>query len=506
MNQTYGPNTGYDLSAVQQPKVTPDKLRQALELRDKAGRPALTPDQIFNHVKDVDPDLGRKLDVARQRGIGTGQILNYIAYGTSGGQPPPKHEKEFGEGLLYPPRPNMLQQAAGLLGKAADVVTAPFKTVVGGIEKGINAATGHDFYNQGTAAGEFGQNLDTTAGMAPAALGIIGGMAAGPLGAGAGAGTGQALKESIDSASGKSKKNFVQQAGDVAAATGAGVALDAGAQLLSQGVGKVVQGGKRLIQGPPQDEIVQGLVQPKATDAVVKQIAEKNPDLYQKGGFLTKPQILPDAAEKQLAETARSIQGFGQTADPFANAQAVKQALKSESQALKTTLEANDGVLSHKEVGSAVKNALDRAAGDFGEQEGVFQSIGKIWDRVSENFPGKLSGTWDARIEFDNELERRFGSKVFEKGTARGVAVRAARDAINQAVEQGAQRAGSSFAPQIQRLSQFYDILENLATKTGKDSLQSGLQKLMGTRTARNIGYGALGGIGAGVGYDLMKE
>lgn len=281
------------------------------------------------------------------------------------------------------------------------------------------------------------------------------------------------------------------------------------------GAGKVLQAGKQGIQKgaaalakktakDSSDDVVQKLVQPKVTAKVVKETTAKNPELVQKGGLLkSKKTLLPSAEEKALADTARTIPGFGQTDDILTNAQVVHSNLRAESQALRSSLASNNAALPHQEVIASVERRVMEAAADFGDQPGVFKSVIEMARKSAAKNPGDLVGAWDGRILFDDDIISRFGTKVFEKGSARAVAIRAARQAWNDAIEEAAQRAGRSFAPQISRISDHYAILENLASKTGTDTLRAKAANFLRTPIGRYAGYTAVGGAAYGVGQSL---
>jgi hypothetical protein len=269
----------------------------------------------------------------------------------------------------------------------------------------------------------------------------------------------------------------------------------------------ITKAGKKATQGVQQfmasdpvpattPKVIQELVQPKVTSSSLKEATSKTPELVQKGVF-GDAKILPGEREVRLAETAKTIKGFGQYRDPIKNAQVVKKAIGEESEALKKAFQANDAALPHKQMNAAINQRLKEIAKDFPGEEKVVNRIGELWKRATADAKGTISGHWQGRIGFDGDVESRFGPKIFEKGTARAEAVRAVRQTANDIIDQAAQKAGLSFSPQIKRLSDMFTILENLSTKaskagTARKFLQSGAGRTAVGAAAGAAGLGAI--------------
>lgn len=272
-----------------------------------------------------------------------------------------------------------------------------------------------------------------------------------------------------------------------------------GAESTINSVGKGMEGLGTAVAKPVKSMLssqandVTNLVQPKVTDKLIKDTLQKNPELVKEGGLLKSGKVLPSEGEKKLAETAKTIPGFGKTKDVAKNAKAVSTALEDESNSLLEKLKTNDsvdtGFVPHANAHNIVDTAVKKAAEDFGEQEGVFNSTAKMWKETSKQFPETDAGQWEARIAFDKKLTERFGTNIFEKGSARAVAIRTVRNAVNDVIDQA---SNGVYRPQINRLSHMYDILENLATKGGKNTVASGLTKLAKNKYVRTAA-GVLG-------------
>ena len=340
----------------------------------------------------------------------------------------------------------------------------------------------------------------------PVAGGAIG-SAFGPLGTFAG------------TAIGLGAQNLVKNVKDISAGVpvedsllsdvGVPVAKGAFAGILHKGVNvgtnQLSKGVQTLRGKTPGD--VQSLVQPKITDKLIQETAQKNPDLIKPGGLLTKGKVLPSAGEKELAQTAQSIPGFGTTDDVVKNVQVVKQTIGSEAKALGTTLKANDAALPRQQIAAAMKRGESEAIELFGNEQAAvkqFQGVMNLWKKVSAKHPGNTSGQWKARIEFDDELERQFGKRVFDPTLERPVhaAVRTVRQVANEQIDLA---SGGIYSPAIKRMSQMYDILENMSGKVGKETLESGVQKVMKSRGGKAAIYGATGAAGAGTIFDLAQ-
>lgn len=253
---------------------------------------------------------------------------------------------------------------------------------------------------------------------------------------------------------------------------------------------------------PPVDR-VQSLVQPKTTEKLIKDVGTKNPELVREG--MLKTTLDPDQYQRQLATTAKEhIPGFGKSKNPVKNAKLVHTTIGNKSDDLLKSLQSNDAALPQKEITAAVNRKLADAAKEFDmTQPGIFDSTARTWKRISAKHPGTLSGQWKARIEFYKEVESRFGSSIFDKGTPRAEAVRAVGQAANETIELAAQRAGRSFKSEIDIISQLYDIKESLGTKfTASGPLKKALKSPVG-RTA--VGA-TVGGAAAGLGFSTFND
>jgi hypothetical protein len=232
------------------------------------------------------------------------------------------------------------------------------------------------------------------------------------------------------------------------------------------------------------------------TDKLVKDVGTKNPELVQEG--LLKTTLKPDKYQETLATTAKEkVQGFGSTKNPVKNAKLVNKAIAKESDDLLNSLQSNDPALPHQEIGHRVSTKVNEAAMEFGDQPGVFDSTKRMWNRISEKHPGNASGQWKARIEFYKEAESKWGSSIFDKGTARAEAVRAVGQGANETIEAAAQRAGRSFKKEIDTISQLYDVKENLGTKfSAKGPVKKFLNSPVGRAAAYTTAGTAVGAVG----------
>lgn len=396
-------------------------------------------------------------------------------------------------------------------GSLMDYATAPGRAATGLINRGIgnalNVEGATNAFLETDESKNLGKNLEmageTARVVIPAAAAIgSGGASLGvqALVGGIAGATGQLSEDLGDVANGTQEKSALGIAGSALAAG----ALDAG---LTYGIGKGIQ----LLKGKPLASRIEELVQPKATSKLIQETAETSPDLVRKGGLLTKGKLLPSTTEKALAETASSIKGFGETDDIVKNMGLARSQISSDAQALRASLQSNPASLPRKEIASAINRAQKEAVSAFGnEQTAVrqYQGIVNIWNKVSAQFPGTNVGQWDARIAFDNELERQFGKNVFDPTLERPIhaAVKAVREAANSTIEKSSARAGKSFATELKRMSQMYQILENMKTKVGQDTLKSGAQKFLESRSGRAAAGVAAGAAAVPLGVNLLSQ
>ncbi len=238
---------------------------------------------------------------------------------------------------------------------------------------------------------------------------------------------------------------------------------------------------------------VQKAVMPEATAKVVQDIRAKSPELVTERKFFRRGSIQPDASQKELAATANEIKGFAKAKTPVQRAQITKKSLVESSQALRKELTANNAALPKKQVMSAVRTNLAEAAKDFPGEEKVFDRMEDLVDQFVSEADGNLTGAWDARIKLYSEAEKRWGPAIFDKATAKASALKAASQTMNDVIESAAQGAGTSFKPELQRITNMYEILENLSTQGGKSVLNSQLYDIIKNPYVKAVGGTILG-------------
>lgn len=259
------------------------------------------------------------------------------------------------------------------------------------------------------------------------------------------------------------------------------------------------------------DEATQRLVQPKTTERLIQETAQKSPELVQKGGLIRKGKILPSAEEKAIAQQVSKVEGVRPRGNIVKNMKAVSDGIEQTADTLTARLESNNAVVSGKELAASLRRAKERDLAAFGNEqtaEHAYQGILNIWNKVKSSYDSNLLGLWKARKAFDAELERQFGKRVFDPTMEKPLyaAVRSVRQTINEAVEKGANGAGTTFLPEIRHMSSLYDALENMSTKVGKDTLNSGVGKALNTRLGKITTSAAVGGAAAALGYGTLRQ
>jgi len=499
------------------------------EQRRQGISPTLIADFIASKVGAKDPEFVGMYNATKQKyrnhPDAIDRFLNYAIYGTTQPDPSiiaqPLTDEEEGQ----PEEPGFFGQLVGNIGEgienagvgvreaAQDFAAGKQGLVDTGIQMGANAVRGV----LSPVTGSLETVADAT-GLSDAAGAAFDPENLTPLG--------QATVQKAGELYGEAKKRAPQQLKTLEAVTGA--ALDASEVI---GAGKVAsvaakgakslgknaaQGVQEFMKTPPKigskivqetDDDLWNVIQPKVTNTTIREAGKTNPSLLkdQKATFFKKGKIAPQEADKGLIETARSL-GVSKQKDVIDNADTVWRAKKNESQALRSALEANDAALSHKEMNAAINKALNQVAEDFPGEEKVVQQIGKIWKAKSSTYQGKTSGHWSSRIDFDDYVENRYGKAVFEKGNARAEAIRAVRQTANDMIDKAAR---GKFKPQIKRISQMYDLLDNLSSQMGEDTLRSGASKFLRSPTGRAASATAkvgLGAAGVGIGLDFLKQ
>lgn len=396
-----------------------------------------------------------------------------------------------------------MQTVAGGIRNLYDFATSPVRAAagaIGAVAAPIAGATGLPSIKEAIQRTPVVQNLKKNVSQTADALPVLGGIAGapgGPLGSGFGAGVGQAAKHGLKQLIGEESNDLSAlpgQALDVAATTLMTTATDAALRAAPSAIKNTLK-GRAAEKQAAKDAVIQKLVQPAVTKKTVQEAVRTGRG--SEGGLLKSKQTLPPTdAEKKLAETAKTIPDFGKSKSAVKNANIVHTTIGDESKSLRQAMKANDAVIPRKEADAAVSRAVQKAAKEFGDQQGIFESTANVWKQISSKHPGTASGTWQARIEFYKEMRDRFGESVFEKGTARADAVRVVGGTVNDVIDQATAKAGVSFRPQMDRLSQMYDILDNLSSQTGKETLKSGAAKTLKTPLGKAAGAAAAGAVG----------
>lgn len=479
---------------------------------------------IADFISRQDPSFTADYDYMKVKNPdGFTSLLDFRAYGTTNPTSrytvpePPEPQKglfgqELGEQAPFSQTKGgsfaeRLQGAIPKENSLIDKVTAPVRNVVGLGVMGLGKLTGQDV-SQAPEVKKFGADLQKTGDVAPGLLGTAGSFV-GPEGTAMGVAAGKffqdRINEYLDPTSPRyNDKSFLRNVGLPAAE---GVAAGVGDMIIRGASKKIMD----KVTGKVSEKAVQELVQPKATSKIIQETAEKSPELVKKGGIITKGKLLPSTSEKILADTAKSIDGFGATDDVIQNLVKVDKAIGTESEALRSSLQTNVASLPRREISSAIAKAQKEAVSAFGNETTAvrqYQGIVNIWDKISKKFPGTNVGQWDARIAFDQELQRQFGKKVFDPTLEKPIhaAVKAIRESANEAIGKASTGAGKSFLPEIERLSHMFQIKENMATKIGADTLKSGVQKFISTPAGR-IATGVAAGTAAGTtGLKLLSD
>ncbi len=498
-------------------RVAPEQVRTLLEQKNDKGQPVFTHDQVLSHLGEVDPVLGQKLQSALKRGIGTGQILNHFAYGKSAGVIPPKPPKEFGEGLLYPEKPK------GMIATAWDYATAPIDAAVGVAQKTIGGVAGafgaqkvqHAANNTPEAIG-LKDNLRQTADIAPVALGTIGSIAAGPLGAGAGTGIGVAAQHGIRQAIGDEStdlQDIPAQMADTAAKTAGAVVLDAGFNKAGALVAASppVQGAKNLLSKSAK-RMIESLIKPGLKETKFG----KDP-----AGAIVKEGIVASNLDDLLTKVTAKAKEAGEEIDRLVTEASgpsppqINQSPLIEEPFSRAIKEASKMKRTNAPLVSALENLRDDLLETAGKTEvplGVLGTKREVQSMIK----------WNAADPFANEKNRVLW-EVFDnlrgavnksvKGVDDANARYADLAAAKVSIERRVARVGSSNI-----LSNMSPLVTGAAAGGGEyvrtgdtgQALKAGIgtaigTKMMGTAAAKTIGAKALNSIPGAVSSILSK-
>jgi hypothetical protein len=246
---------------------------------------------------------------------------------------------------------------------------------------------------------------------------------------------------------------------------------------------------------------IQRSVQPEVTQSVLDETMVKNPNRIVDEGLLKRGYLEPTTYEKGLAKEATGIKGYEKASTPRAKAKLVQTDLERVSNELRSDLEKFDNnkllkrfsKLPHSETMKAVRTDLAEVQKGFQSNEGAFNLAGDVAEEMLAKYPETMAGTDAARVAFDTQVEARLGERIWQKGTPQAMAWKTARNAFNKAIEAQAQKAGTSYQPQLDQMTARFDILENLATQKGKGVLDPTILKILKKPMVKfGLGVGAV--------------
>lgn len=494
------------------PKITGDQLRKLLEFRNDKDQPVFTTDQLFDHVAEVDPDLGQKLNSAVAKGVTRQQALNFFAYGTSVGITPTKEPKALGEGLLFnKPQKSFLQRSADLLQDLYGYAVAPVNVATGGIEAGVNAISGAmggpQVFKNDPAYRDLRQNIEKTADVAPT-FGAMAGSIAGPLGTGLGGGVGKALQMSINGAMGRNgeSQDISALPGQAARAAGTAVfdtALDYGVR---KAVGGITKGISRLVYGPGDDEVtaaLEQLAQPKANRSMIADAAKKGLAQTNRAGEAIATEA--DDTVKAIAQSLKDNVPGIDPKNPIKSIQSISEAIPRLSEDVQKDIAAHNFAFNDQEIVGLLQKAKEAA---IDGAQITTDAEEQTWDRVAVSFlkkfeaetakdPNRFLGLYKGRVAFDQIApSSTFGDSV---QTAKANAFKTIRNVINDYIASNMEAQGSSYAPQMKSIHYLYRALDNIESKlpnkladTAAETTRKMLKSL--AKRAAISGAGLLGG------------
>lgn len=273
-----------------------------------------------------------------------------------------------------------------------------------------------------------------------------------------------------------------------------------GAEKTASAIGKT---GKSIagVVGSSNDDIARSLVEPKLTQRTVEKLGAKN--RLQSAGLVRSGKVLASEGDERIAAALAKVGGLKKK-DLIGNIQKTFKRIGEIGDQVEDGLRSNNVIFPKKELKAFMKERIDDAATvlDLNEENQARKIFG-IWDKVNKNAKGDALSTWKTIQKFDDELERMFGSKVFNPNTetARTLAVREVRQGAQEFIESQVSKAGGSFIPEIREMGMLYRAAENMASKLSKKSLQSTFKKAVTSRPAKALATGA----GAGVGFELVN-
>ena len=465
--------------------------------------------------KDSKYEKFRSMYTSRYGSTSTGSMLNYYVYGTTNPKQTVSEVQPENDGGLVSKIKERNVQAFGTESGLIDAALNPSETVqsdsaAGRLLRGEQGVGQTAFDVAGAGAGAIGDVIG--AGVSTVAKGadfISGGLLGEGVEAVVESEVGQAVGEfagDIASQYQIFKEKFPEAARNLESTVNIASLIP-----LSKVPGSIVKGGKKLknakgavsaSKAAGSTDDVAKLLQPKRTKKELQELFKKNPEVITKskgGKIISSKGPKPTTSELKMAEELqRIVPEISSVKKPIDAGPVIFRKIAEKGKFVDDALENNNFALPRKESLATVKKAIQSTADDFGESPGIFNAELNRFTRFRNKFPGTGAGERASLKAYDADTASRFGTSIYQKGTARADAVRAVREASQQTLENAAQRVGVPYLSEIKDMSTLYNALDNVSTHVSPAVFESTLKSAIKTPLGRSATQAA--GVSAGVG------
>jgi hypothetical protein len=177
-------------------------------------------------------------------------------------------------------------------------------------------------------------------------------------------------------------------------------------------------------------------------------------------------EVAPSKFDQQIGE---AIQGFiDVNAKPEDNIKALREGIVQRSRGIREAMRKSPGIFNEAELRSRLMAVKDQSKVVFGSDktlENAYDAVVDEFMRHIKNKPHTFEGLYDARIEFDQFMRKKF-PKAFEDlgDSPRYNAVRDVRRAANELIGDR-MPAGEAFRGVLRQESLMYDAIDNISAK-----------------------------------------
>lgn len=206
--------------------------------------------------------------------------------------------------------------------------------------------------------------------------------------------------------------------------------------------------------------------------------------------------IAASAKDRAVAEAVKDIVKEG--LNPVDNVAAIRTGIAQESIEVGQELLRHDGIFNENQLRSVLAKAKEGSRVVFGTDKTLESAYDAVVDemiRVSQRYPKKLSGLWNARSEFDDIMDAKFKDAFGDAGdNVRRNALQDVRRAVNDYIADRLPQ-GNTYKARLKKLTNMYEAKDRIALTAAKVVDKTRLQKIFNA-LSRNPAVTALAAVG----------